>query len=461
MVNSLSSSVSQSVSTNSSYPHTAEFQKPLLPVICGPDMGDYCVARLFHETYGTKSIILCDYLTGAVRHSRILQIRRVPKGHLYQATTLLPILQEIATQNPDYQPVLLGNDDAVFTLVQAYRQELEPRWLIPLPTSKITNQVNSKTGFNTLLTSLGLPTPAALTVDLSANCLTDQLHSLNALRPPLVLKPDDGANALAKFRKAGLQKVTICETLDSAQQTLHSWHTNGVNTLVCVQELIPGGDPCSWVVNGYIDATGRLQMIGSGQVLLGIHEPDLIGNAGVILVKPNSVLFTQAQKILAALNYRGLFSFDCKIDPRTGEIYWLDLNTRLGRGHYYLKAGGLNLAKALSEGRIALPPKATDPGITTSPIEIETDNQAQTQSTQSRLFAIMPAWIAVWTGGYLQAYPTLRRQARRAWIQRKVTSPFKYLPDVHPYRLYLRLGQGFNYWRRNLHYYPRPTETGF
>lgn len=45
---------------------------------------------------------------------------------------------------------------------------------------------------------------------------------------------------------------------------------------------------------------------------------------------------------------------DVKIDPRTGIAYWLDLNPRIGRGHYYLKVAQIDLVKAMfadMEGR--------------------------------------------------------------------------------------------------------------
>ena len=70
-----------------------------------------------------------------------------------------------------------------------------------------------------------------------------------------------------------------------------------------------------WVVNGYVDSHGEITATGSGRVLLGLHQPEVIGNAAMILVQRNDELIAQAQKIVRAAGMRGFFSMDVKIDP--------------------------------------------------------------------------------------------------------------------------------------------------
>ena len=206
-----------------------------------------------------------------------------------------------------------------------------------------------------------------------------------------------------------------------------------------VQELIPGDDTTQWVVNGYVDSRGEVTATGSGRVLLGLHQPQLVGNAAMILVQSNEELIADAQRIVLAAGMRGFFSMDVKIDPRTGTAYWLDLNPRIGRGHYYLKVGGIDLASAMladMEGRV--------PSYQTN----ERDG----------IYTVIPMCLANRT--YLRD-ETLYTEVKRVRRARRAINPLTYSKDRNPKRTLYRVINLVNQWRQMRACYPKPTESGF
>ena len=136
---------------------------------------------------------------------------------------------------------------------------------------------------------------------------------------------------------------------------------------------------------------------------------------------------------------RGFFSMDVKIDPRTGRAYWLDLNPRAGRGHYYLKVGGVNLARAL----------VADIAGETAPLQ---------RVNRAGIFAIIPAWLA---GRNYVRDPQLAAQVRRVRRRGPVVNPIAYSKDRHLKRAIFRMLSDIRAVQKMRRFYPHPTESGF
>ncbi|WP_126416679.1 carboxylate--amine ligase [Trueperella bialowiezensis] len=406
---------------------------PVLPVIVGADISEYTIARLFHEAYGLRSLVINDFARGPVSDSRILDFRIVDKGTLMDPARLIPLMQQISADNPGLTPIFLGNVDEPLEIAATHREEL-PGWFLPQPTPEVIARANDKAALAELLESLGLHAPQHVTMSLAD---PDSWHAIDALRAPLVVKTRSGADFF-KNSKYGLDKVSVAEDHDAARALFARVAQARVDLIV--QELIPGDDTTQWVVNGYVTTRGRLAAIGSGQVLLGIHEPELIGNAGIIYVREHPELIEQAQRIIRKIGLTGFFSLDVKIDPRDGRIYWLDLNPRMGRGHYYLKVGGIDLARIVVADALG---KADDDDVVA-------------RQTREGIFAIVPPLLA--NRNYIRD-PHLRKQVRAA--RRNTVTPLDYRVDQHPKRVIFRLGSGLNYVRRMRKYYPTPTDSGF
>ncbi len=410
--------------------------KPILPVVFGFDIADYAFARIFHEAMAVRSLVVTEILRGPINNSKIFDMEIVPKGTLGNEEKFIALLHRIAAEHPDEQLILCVNSDEGVDYAARHRAELEERWFLPYAPAHAVETANSKRAMAELFSSLGFAVPGRTTVDLSDP--DSWRESLEKVTFPVVVKPEDGTE-LTRYHKHGLRKALPVATLDEALTTFAMWREHGIPIRLIVQDLIPGDDTTQWVVNGYLDSRGVITATGSGRVLLGLHQPQLIGNAAMILVQRNDELIGQAHEIVRAAGIRGFFSMDVKIDPRTGIAYWLDLNPRIGRGHYYLKVAQIDLVKAMladMEGR---------------------DSAYQTNGADG-IYTVIPMCLA--NRNYLrdgELYDEVKRLRRR----RRAINPLTYAKDRNPKRTAYRLVNLVNQWRQMRAFYPAPTESGF
>lgn len=440
---------------------------PILPVVFGYDIAAYSFARLMHEN-GLRPLVISEHPRGPINDSSLFDLRFVAPGTCDDPAKFIPLLHSLAEEFADRQLVLLLNTDEGVDCVAAHRAELEDRWFLPYAPAETVTLANNKARMAELIGSLGYGVPARATVELGGRGADSGADSSTAdssgadsgavgaadspagtreqwtadlagLRWPVVVKPEDGGLALGQFWGRGLRKVLPIATLDEALDIFDRWQSAGVATRLIVQELIPGDDTTQWVVNGYVDREGHVTAIGCGRVLLGLHQPEYLGNAGLILVTDYPRIIGEATTIVTAAGIRGFFSMDVKIDPRDGEPKWLDLNPRIGRGHYYLKAGGLDLGAAMLDDMAGRPHPFSTP-------------------THEALFAIIPAFLANST--YVRD-PELLAHVKRVRKAHGVVNPLASPDDRNLKRTFYRLANNFNQARRMKQFYPKPTESGF
>lgn len=404
----------------------------LTPVISGFDIAAYSSARLFHEYCGAHSHIIAPSPRGPINNSSILDVEYLEKGTFADEDRFIGELSRIGSELSG-RKILIVNADEQVAFVSRRRTDLEG-WFLPYSDPAVIDLANNKAAMARLITDTGLAAPARTVID-PARAVT---WEFSALTFPIVIKPED-ATELDSQWNLGLRKVLALATEDEARSTLERLSQAGVTARLIAQELIPGDDTTQWVVNGYVDREGRITACGSGRVLLGLHSPAYLGNAGLILVTPNEELIEQGKALVKAAGIRGAFSLDAKIDPRDGVAKWLDLNPRLGRGHYYLKVGGIDLAAAMiadMEGRWA---------------------PYQTNEREG-IFAIIPASLA--NRRYLTD-PALYKHVRRVRKRCRPVNPMLYEKDRSLKRSGFVLAHNLNQARRMRQTYPRPTETGF
>lgn len=410
----------------------------LKPVIFGWDLGDYAFARLANETTGVISLLYTEIMRGYIDNSSILEVRMVPKGTLGAEDTFISLLHEIAAEFPTERLLLMVNTDEGVQAVARHRDELESNWVLPYASIDAIETANSKERISQVFTQLGLATPSSVTVSL------DEPESygaaLDRMTFPVVLKPGIRSDLNANIR-LGLEKVVPVARWGDARQILRDWHEAGISTDIVIQELIPGDDTTQWMINGFADPDGNVTAIGTARVLLGMHQRNLVGNAGIAHVVENMELAVHAERVVNAIGLTGFFSFDVKIDPRTNIPYWLDLNPRIGRNHYYLTGGGINVYQALLD---SLEP---DSG----------NHEAQSQSGEA-IYHVLP--LTMLTKSYITD-PDLRAHARSLVREGKVVSPMKNPADKHPKRTLFRLANAVNQTRQMKAVYPKSSESGF
>lgn len=408
----------------------------ILPVIFGNEIEAYSFARLFHETAGLKSLVIAPFARGPINDSRILETRIVGRQALKDPEKTLAIFDSLSREFPDKFLIALINSDEGVELIAGNRDRIASRWALPYAPLAAVHTANSKPQMARVFSELGLHVPQIRTLELSRP--GTWIAELTEMIFPVVLKPADGTDLEGNFA-SGLAKVEPFTDPDALIRKLGELHTAGVRVPVIVQQLIPGDDTTQWVVNGYIDALGEATAAGSGRVLLGLHSPNYLGNAGLILTDTAGRLVEDGIRVAQKVGLRGFFSFDVKIDPRDGKEYWLDLNPRAGRGHYYLKVGGVNLARAVLDDMF----------------NVRGNRQ---RITQEKIFAIIPSQLANET--YIRDPELL---ARIETIQQEggVVDPLDYPADRNMKRLAYRAIHGAREIKTMRTYYPEPTDTGF
>ena len=437
-------------------------EKPILPVVFGYDIAAYSFARIFHEAAGVRSLVVADAMRGPIDHSSIFDVRLVSKGSLDDEAAFLGILDGLAREFSDRRLILLVNTDEAVGFVARHRDSLSRDWFLPYGDRKSVETANSKAEMAAIVAGLGLSAPARTRIDLREPAFWE--GALEGVTFPVVVKPEE-ASDLSRYWNQGLRKVLPLDTREAALATFAKWREGGVDTRLIVQELVPGDDTTQWVVNGYVDARGTVTACGSGRVILGLHQPEYLGNAGIILTEHNPELIEQAKSIVTRTGLRGFFSMDVTVDPRDGAARWLDL-----RGHYYLKAAGVDLAKAMladmeenwadgasgaglgqADGaerfRQSDPPGA-DPAL---------EGAACATNAREAIFCIIPASLA--NRRYIRdadLYARVR-QAKKVGI----VNPLAYSADRSLKRTFYRLANGFNQRRRMRAWYPEPTDSGF
>ncbi|MGO2632132.1 MAG: carboxylate--amine ligase [Galactobacter sp.] len=408
----------------------------LLPVVIGFDIADYSFARIFHEAAGLRSLVISELHRGPIENSSLFDVQIVPKGTLAHEDKFVDLLHRIAEDHPDRRLLLLVNSDEGVEFAARNRAALEPRWFLPYASIEAVDRANSKEDFYEVCSRLDLDVPARATVDLR----TPQTWQADMaeLTFPVVAKPAVGSD-LDFYWDKGLRKVRVFATSEDAQAYFESLREAGVDIVLMVQELIPGDDTTQWVINGYVDAQGRVTATGTGRVLLGLHQPRYLGNAGMILLESNPDLARDAQRLVTAVGLRGFFSLDVKIDPRNGRKLWLDLNPRIGRSHYYLKVGGIDLAKAMLA-------------------DLAGEESPYQTNARDGIYTVLPMALA--NKNYLRDADLRKRVSQARKAQRPV-NPLKNPKDRHPKRFAYRLMNSVNQWRQMRRFYPHPTESGF
>ncbi|MGC5627166.1 ATP-grasp domain-containing protein [Georgenia sp. Z1344] len=410
----------------------------LRPVVLGSDLGTYSVARSFHEAFGVRSTIVLNQPRGPVDHSAILEQLYLGKGGTLDTDLVLDRLIEHAAAHPERRHVLMPTMDQDVDLMLTHRERLEEHYLVGLAPAELVRAASDKANLERVAASAAVATPRGVEVPIPGD--DDEWRRALAEVPlPAILKPADGGTTYANLFFEGRKKAYPVADHEESLEVLQLVRSAGFTGTFLAQELIPGDDTTTWVVNGYVDQAGRMTMAATGQVLLGLHQPGFIGNAGIIYVREHPELLEDARRVVGELGLTGLFSIDVKIDPRDGRRVLLDVNPRAGRGGYFVDVGGLNLMAALVADRVegrALPERVAE---------------------RRGVMGFVPSVV-------LPRYVrdrALLREVLGVIARRGVVNPLLYRKDRNLRRALYARQAGINQLRALAAHYPRPTDTGF
>ncbi len=407
---------------------------PLQPVILGADIGVYALARSFHEAYGVTSVVVAGAALGPVAHSRIVRHEIVADGH--DPRQLVDRLVEVARSMPDKRLLLMANSDWLVRVVVQHRGLLEQYYVVPFLSEHLLDQLSDKATFAQICTDLGISVPRTLVQDFGAPDRWEPVHV--DLEYPLIAKAASSAD-YQDVEFAGKKKVFEIATPQELEWLWGALREAGFHGRFVVQELVPGDDTQMRSITAYVDTRGDITLLCSAHVLLEEHTPSGLGNPAAMITSRDDAMLDQARTLLTQTDYRGFANFDVKVDPRTGQFRFFEVNPRIGRNNYYVTAAGANPMRFVVEDAVE--------GRSVTPVVVE----------KEILYSVVPHRLLL---RYVRD-PQLAARVRRLIRAGATARPLQYRGDLSPRRrLYVWMAL-VNQVRKFRRYYPEVTSTGF
>lgn len=326
--------------------------QPFVPVITGGDLGAYSLAREFHEAFGVKSAVVPTAENLVVGGSKITQL--FPAGPMFDSARVVRHLGDVANmlQQEGPRPLILsaGYDHLVRIMIEHDAELREMGYVFPNLTVEQLDQASLKENFYALCEKHGIHYPRTAIYECAQGekPVAEFVTGLAApdWQYPLILKAGDGGE-WANTRFEGRRKVHYLETPDELADILNKANDAGYQGTLIIQQFIPGPDSNLRILTHFRDRHGNNALSGLAEVIVEDHASGLEGNSRALLAATDPTLEAQGAELMEALDWHGFGMFDVKIHQHTGEPYFLEMNPRLGRHHYYLTIAGANPAPYL------------------------------------------------------------------------------------------------------------------
>lgn len=438
--------------------------KPVLVVGVGGDIGVYAFQRAAHEKYGWQPVVMAPVTTTFMKYSTLVEYVTTPT--LHDPDVLVASLNAFAASHPHHDLVLFTNLDWHVRVIAEHRDQLDPRWLIPLCDLGAFDRISSKTAFAAACDAVGVRTPRTVPVVFTTTSGTGEghgaahhgaadavhvSHARDAIRDlgleyPLIGKPSASADW---FNASFPGKLKIHHFTSEAELVEVLDHLTALEypSEFLVQEFVPGDETHMRSLTAYRDLSGTVTLLAGGQVLLEEHTPGTLGIPAAIVTGVDAEAFAAARRVLDHTDYYGFANFDYKVSSRDGARVFFEANPRIGRNNYYVTAAGANVADAVARDLLPEQYAAHGGEPLTEPVTPAGEILYSLVSLRVLLRYILD--------------PQLRDRLRATAARGGVVHPLDYRADASPMRrlwvraLRLRLAQML---RRH---YPAPTETGF
>ncbi|MCL2422324.1 MAG: carboxylate--amine ligase [Micrococcales bacterium] len=412
----------------------------MLVVAVGGDIGVYGLTRAFHEAYGCPAISLTSIATRAVQASSFVTNVVIPD--LTDDKVMVRALLKVAADNPGRTLVLVTNADWYVEAIVANADVLGEHYLMPFCSPQALAHVCSKDMFAQTCARLGMPTPQTVPVDIAALRAAGGREAIGDLVVDLVFpvigKPASSAQ-YNDLHMPGKKKVDFLDTRDELDDVLGRLVDAGYEGTYLVQDFIPGDETHMRSLTAYRDTRGKVTLLATGRVLLQEHNPGTLGNPAAILTEPYEEAMDAASRFLDEVDYVGFANFDYKLDPRTDQFVYFEMNPRIGRNNYYVTAAGANPARAVVADLV------------------EQTTPEQVRGTDEALYCVVPFGLLL---HYLDDEP-LKDRLRRVRKAGRVFHPLRYLADWGLRRRYVVTGVTQMYRVKFRRYYPKATASGF
>lgn len=319
-----------------------------LPIILGSDENAYGCVRLIREKYeGVTPLLLCTRLLAPAMHSKLFDYQTHEKFDREEVfvPTLRRVLEEKAQRYgkllvipcSDYYAALLSKNMGSFGSLIAN----------PLPEASTLAEFETKDRFYALCSECGIDYPETVVVEPDERVRAAE----NLPFPfPIVVKPEN-SNAYEylhlKFEEK--KKVYFLCSKEEYRAVARALDREGYSGKLIIQRFIKGGDDAMRVVNSYSDFSASVKASCSGQVLLEEYAPYTLGNYAAIITEKGPGVCADVKRFLERIGYKGFSNIDMKYDIQSGKCLMFEINPRLGRSSYFVRASGINMMSEMIE----------------------------------------------------------------------------------------------------------------
>lgn len=293
-------------------------RRPLPVVILSGGVTGLGVLRAFARQ-GIEAFVFPTDLADPIRKSRWYRALPGVDDRSLAPAPGVAVLDDVLAGSNLQGAFLCPCSDDWNRVVAAFAENSSDAFISMVPTQVALEVVQNKANLALLLQSLGVPMPNTRPVDDGAD-IPDLPPSGDTF---YFLKPRDSQAFLARFGVKGIR----VRTAEEARRRLEE--ITSAKMSVVLQEYIPGSFAEHYFIDGYADHAGVIKAMFARR-RQRIHPPDFGNSTSMVSVPLSEVAgaVDSVRRVLAAVEYRGIFSVEFKRDERDGEFKLLEINAR-------------------------------------------------------------------------------------------------------------------------------------
>ncbi|MEV1025538.1 ATP-grasp domain-containing protein [Streptomyces sp. NPDC050264] len=283
--------------------------------------------------------------------------------------------------------VLIPMDDAGAIAVSQLRETLTEMFLLPEQPEHLAEYVADKARLPELCRAVGIEHPATLLP-------RDEYEAYSGAE-------ELGLPVVAKWSHpwllppgSGLRSTSLVRTPEEARSLY--LRGQGTGSELLLQRYLAAGRGSDWFFHGYVDRHGKLH--GGGAGTKEHAWPRRAGLTAVGRWAPVPELQVTVEHLVEALEYRGIFDIDFRVDAETGKYCLLDFNPRPGaQFRVFADGNGLDVVRAqyLDLTHQPLPDGRALPGRT-----FIVENYAPLSALRALMTSTLPARRSAVTGEF-------------------------------------------------------------
>ncbi len=268
---------------------------------------------------GLRVLVLNDSPRAVGLRSRFAEHVACPDPRNDEAG-FIDAMENLASGLPARVPIF-PTSDAYLNSIARHGERLAGSFLFPFPIGDALLRIQQKSYQVEQAAQLGIPIPR------TSKTATAEFGF------PVLVKPSDPVGFVDAFGVKGMQ----CNSLEEAERAVE--RAQPFDPLV--QEWIPGGDEQLYFLGAYLSPKAEARGIFTGRKIRQI--PPGIGTTRV----GESIRIPRVEELgvayLKGIGCHGLSDVEFKLDPRDGELKFMEVNPRLGQWHGLAAAAGVDL----------------------------------------------------------------------------------------------------------------------